>query len=86
PGGNGASFPEIVKALTGQPATFVRMTEKGEQIVSVAVPIQRFRAVLGVLLLSTEGGDIDKIVQGERYAIIRVFTVAALVMAILSLF
>ena len=86
PGGNGSSYPEIVKALTGSPATVVRMTEKGEQIVSVAVPIQRFRAVLGVLLLSTEGGDIDKIVQGERYAIIRVFTVAALVMAILSLF
>ncbi|WP_112525204.1 sensor histidine kinase [Phyllobacterium trifolii] len=86
PGGNGSSYPEIMKALTGSPATVVRMTEKGEQIVSVAVPIQRFRAVLGVLLLSTEGGDIDKIVQGERYAIIRVFTVAALVMAILSLF
>ncbi len=74
PGGNGSSYPEIVKALTGAPATVVRMTEKGEQIVSVAVPIQRFRAVLGVLLLSTEGGDIDKIVQGERFAIIRVFT------------
>ena len=86
PGGNGSSYPEIIKALTGSPATVVRMTEKGEQIVSVAVPIQRFRAVLGVLLLSTEGGDIDKIVQGERFAIIRVFTVAALVMAILSLF
>ena len=42
------------------------MTEQGEQIVSVAVPIQRFRAVLGVLMLSTQGGDIDKIVHAER--------------------
>jgi len=49
------------------------------------VPIQRFRAVLGVLLLSTEGGDIDKIVAAERKAILRVFGVAALVTAILSL-
>ena len=40
-------------------ATLVRVSEQGEQIVSVAVPIQRFRAVLGVLLLSTQGGDID---------------------------
>jgi two-component system sensor histidine kinase ChvG len=50
----------------------------------VAVPIQRFRAVLGVLLLSTQGGDIDKIVQAERMAIVRVFAVAAVVVIVLS--
>ncbi|ODT07564.1 MAG: histidine kinase [Mesorhizobium sp. SCN 65-20] len=85
PGGNGAAFPEVMQALTGSPATIVRVSEKGEQIVSVAVPIQRFRAVLGVLMLSTEGGDIDKIVAAERKAILRVFGVAALVTALLSL-
>ncbi|QDC01806.1 sensor histidine kinase [Mesorhizobium sp. 8] len=85
PGGNGAAYPEVIKALTGSPSTIVRISEKGEQIVSVAVPIQRFRAVLGVLLLSTEGGDIDKIVAAERKAILRVFGIAALVTAILSL-
>ncbi|MGX5800745.1 stimulus-sensing domain-containing protein [Bradyrhizobium sp. Arg314] len=85
PGGNGAAFPEVVKALTGGPSTIVRVSEQGEQIVSVAVPIQRFRAVLGVLMLSTEGGDIDKIVAAERKAILRVFGVAALVTAILSM-
>ncbi|WP_378946359.1 stimulus-sensing domain-containing protein [Mesorhizobium sp. ANAO-SY3R2] len=85
PGGNGAAFPEVMQALTGGPATIVRVSEKGEQIVSVAVPIQRFRAVLGVLMLSTEGGDIDKIVAAERKAILRIFGVAALVTALLSL-
>lgn len=85
PGGNGAAFPEVMKALTGSPSTIVRISEQGEQIVSVAVPIQRFRAVLGVLMLSTEGGDIDKIVTAERKAILRVFGIAAFVTAILSL-
>ncbi|MGF7007714.1 stimulus-sensing domain-containing protein [Aminobacter sp. BE322] len=85
PGGNGSAFPEVMQALTGSPATIVRISEKGEQIVSVAVPVQRFRAVLGVLMLSTEGGDIDKIVAAERKAILRVFGVAALVTALLSL-
>lgn len=85
PGGNGTVFPEVMKALTGGPSTFVRVSERGEQIVSVAVPIQRPRAVLGVLMLSTEGGDIDKIVATERKAILRVFGVAALVTAILSM-
>lgn len=85
PGGNGAAYPEVLKALTGSPATVVRISEQGELVVSVAVPVQRFRAVLGVLLLSTQGGDIDKIVQAERRAIFRVFAVAATVMALLSL-
>ncbi|KAB2700791.1 HAMP domain-containing protein [Ochrobactrum sp. Kaboul] len=86
PGGNGLAFPEIVKALTGSPQTAQRRNEKGELVVSVAVPVQRSRAILGVLLLSTEGDDIDKIVQGERMAVFRVFGVVALVMVILSLF
>lgn len=85
PGGNGAAYPEVMTALTGSPATVVRVSEQGEQIVSVAVPIQRFRAVLGVLMLSTQGGDIDKIVAAERMAILRFFGVAALVTGILSM-
>jgi two-component system sensor histidine kinase ChvG len=85
PGGNGSAYPEVMTALTGSPATVVRVSEKGDLIVSVAVPVQRFRAVLGVLMLSTQGGDIDKIVTSERRAIFRVFGVAALVTAILSL-
>lgn len=85
PGGSGAIYPEVIKALTGNRATVVRVNEDGEQVVSVAVPVQRFRGVLGVLMLSTEGGDIDNILAGERQAILRVFGVAAFVMAILSL-
>ena len=85
PGGNGAAFPEVMNALLGSPSTIVRVSDQGEQIVSVAVPIQRFRAVLGVLMLSTEGGDIDRIVAAERRAILRVFGVAALANAVLSM-
>jgi two-component system, OmpR family, sensor histidine kinase ChvG len=85
PGGNGAAFPEVMTALTGGSSTIVRMNEQGGLVVSVAVPVQRFRAVLGVLQLSTQGSDIDRIVQGERLAIVRVFSVAAFVTALLSM-
>lgn len=85
PGGSGSIYPEVTNALQGSPAFVVRRSEQGEQIVSVAVPVQRFRAVLGVLMLSTQGGDIDKIVAAEQRAILRVFGVAALVTAILSM-
>lgn len=85
PGGNGLAFPEVVTALQGTTSTIVRVSEQGEQIVSVAVPVQRFRAVLGVLMLSTEGGDIDRYVAKEQRAILRVFGVAALANAVLSI-
>jgi len=84
-GADGKSYPEVDTALSGSPASIVRVNEKGEMIVSVAVPIQRFRAVMGGLLLSTEGGDIDAIVSAERMAIVRVFLVAAGVVFVLSI-
>ena len=49
------------------------------------MPIQRQRAVRGVLLLSTQGGDIDAIIASERFALLQVFMVAAAVMIVLSL-
>lgn len=85
PDGNGTAYSEVVTALTGSPGSKTRRTTGGDTVVSVAVPVQRFRAVLGVLLLSTEAGDIDKIIAKERYAIMRTFGVAAFVSALLSI-
>lgn len=82
---NGRGYPEVATALEGSPSSIVRITERGELIVSVAVPIQRYRSVLGVLLLSTQGGDIDQIVHAERMAIVRVFLVSAGVVVVLSI-
>ncbi|WP_026379331.1 stimulus-sensing domain-containing protein [Afifella pfennigii] len=75
--GDGRAYPEVANALEGEAGSVVRVGDDGGLIVSVAVPVQRFRAVLGSLLLSTESGDIDAIVQAERMAIFRVFLVAA---------
>ena len=83
---NGRYYPEVQKALSGLANSMVRVNQRGETIVSVAVPIQRFRSVRGVLLLSTQGGDIDKIIGSERLKILRIFLVSAGVMLILSVF
>ena len=63
----------------------VRVNDRGEVIVSVAVPVQRFRAVRGVLMLSTQGAYIDDMVEAERLAIFKVFLIAAGVMVVLSM-
>ena len=80
----GRGYPEVERALDGAPATVVRSNERDEVVIAVAVPIQRQRTVLGALLLSTQGGDIEQILAAERMAIVRVFLVAAAVMVVLS--
>ncbi len=82
--GSGKQYEEVQSALTGAPRHVVRQTEVGKLTISVAIPVQRFRAVLGVLLLSTEGDDIDRIVREERIAILRIFLVASIVILVLS--
>jgi two-component system, OmpR family, sensor histidine kinase ChvG len=82
---DGQGYPEVAQALAGQKWSMVRINDRGEIIVSVAVPVQRFRAVRGVLLLSTQGGDIDQMVTAERLAVFKVFMVAAAVMVVLSM-
>jgi len=77
---NGKGYGEIGNALQGFKSSMVRINERGEVIVSVAVPVQRFRAVRGALMLSTQGADIDTMVGAERLAIFKVFLIAAGVM------
>ena len=81
----GKDYREVSDALDGQKASMVRVNERGEVIVSVAVPVQRFREVYGALMLSTQGGDIDQMVTAERLAILKVGGVASAVMIVLSL-
>ncbi|MFO1110787.1 MAG: sensor histidine kinase [Bradyrhizobium sp.] len=82
---NGKGYSEVAHSLEGQKSSAVRVTERGAVIVSVAVPVQRFRAVHGALLLSTQGDDIDQMVTNERLAILKVGGVASAVMIMLSL-
>ncbi len=82
---SGKGYPEVAQALAGHKASMVRVNDRGEVIVSVAVPVQRFRAVRGALMLSSQGRDIDQMVEAERLAIFKVFAVAAAVMVVLSM-
>jgi two-component system, OmpR family, sensor histidine kinase ChvG len=80
----GKTYSEVANALRGYKSSMVRINERGEVIVSVAVPVQRFRAVRGSLMLSTQGSDIDDVLAAERLAIFKVFLVAAGVMVVVS--
>ncbi|MGU3539316.1 stimulus-sensing domain-containing protein [Methylobacterium sp. A54F] len=82
---NGHSLREVQTALGGARGTIVRRNEGGETLVSVAVPIQRAGTVRGALMLSTQGDQIDRVIASERFGLVQVFVVAALVMVVLSI-
>jgi len=75
-GANGAAYPEVRMALSGSTTPMLLVNEKGEQIVSLAVPIQYRKAMQGVLLLSTRPGEIDEILSEERNVILLLALIA----------
>jgi two-component system, OmpR family, sensor histidine kinase ChvG len=58
---------EIASALGGRTVARERYDDSGERVVSVSVPIQRVRAVVGVLTL--ESSDVSAVVDAERRAL-----------------
>ncbi len=76
--------PEVKAALNGASVSIVRLNDNREIIVLVSVPVQRFRAVLGALILSTQGGEIDGVLRAERRVVLYTFGFAAFVALMLS--
>jgi two-component system sensor histidine kinase ChvG len=85
-GTNGRVYSEVNAALDGDAATAERVDEQNRLVLSVAVPVQRFKAIYGVLMVSTEGGDIDGILRQQRATLIEVFLVAFGVLVLSSLY
>ncbi|WP_158596127.1 sensor histidine kinase [Oleomonas cavernae] len=79
-------YPEATAALAGSAGAIERVTIDGTPHISVAIPVTRFRKVLGALVLSVEARDIDQAIRAERLAILEVFGVALLITILLSFF
>ena len=85
-GANGRVYDEVNLALMGDSGSSVRVTEQDSLVLSVAVPIRRFGTIYGVLMLTTESGDIDGILKGERAALLEVFAVAFVALLLASVY
>ena len=75
----------VANALNGSKNIVVNKNQSGQAIVHVSVPIVKFKAIVGYLVLSTQSSTIDIIVYEERAAIMKVFMIASLITIILSL-
>jgi two-component system sensor histidine kinase ChvG len=82
-----ADYPEVSRALAGDVGTAVRENEHGGGLLlTAAVPVQRYRQVLGVVLLSKGSGEIEQAVRSVRFEILRVFIIALGVTVLLSIY
>jgi two-component system sensor histidine kinase ChvG len=68
---------------TGQTVADTRVAPDGGRLVSVSLPIQHVRAVLGVL--TVEAGDVDAIIAAERRALLPFILIAVGVLLASSL-
>jgi two-component system sensor histidine kinase ChvG len=82
-----ADYAEVGKALQGDVADAVRSDrESGGLVLSAAVPVQRYKQVLGAVLLSSDSTEIDKAVRSVRFEILKVFVIALGITVLLSIY
>jgi two-component system sensor histidine kinase ChvG len=82
-----ADYPEVRAALHGDSGQAVRSArDTGGLVISVAVPVQRYKQVLGAVMLSVGSGDIEQAVRAVRLEILKVFLMALGVTVLLSIY
>ncbi len=82
-----SDYPEVKRALRGETGEMIRGDPSaGDLMLSVAIPVQRYKEVLGALMLSTGSNEIEEEVRTVRLELLRIFGVALLVTVLLSLY
>jgi len=81
-----SDYPEAVAALDGDYIKTVRAGKGDRMVLGVAVPVQRYKQVLGALLLTKGSQNIDNAVFEVRRDILKVFGVVLVVTVLLSIY
>ncbi len=80
-------YDEVAKVLrVGRGGGMARVGRRGGLVLSAAVPVQRYRQVLGALMLSKDGSVIEAAVRNRRRDILLVFAIALGVTILLSIY
>jgi len=80
------NYIEVERALSGESPGMVRLDRRGRLVLSVAIPVQRYRKVLGALMLSKDGSEVAAAVHDRRRDVLLVFGVAFAVTVLLSFY
>jgi two-component system sensor histidine kinase ChvG len=83
---NSSDYSEVMQALQGNSTGMVRQDRSGHLVLTLAVPVQRYRRILGALMLSTGGSNIEAAVRDRRIDILMVCGVALGMTILISLY
>jgi two-component system sensor histidine kinase ChvG len=81
-----SDYHEVERALAGDSSGLARRDGRGGLVLSAAVPVQRYRQVVGALMLSKDGAEIEAAVRDRRGDVLWVFAVALGVTVLLSIY
>ena len=84
--GRAGRYAEVAAALNGETRASIRYDEDGRMVLVAALPVQRFKAVLGALMLAARGDEIEATVRDVRLDIFKAFGLALCVTVVLSLY
>ncbi len=79
-------YAEVIAALSGDYVKTVRAIDRDQLMLSVAVPVQRYKQVLGGLLVTKDSKGIDDALYETRLDILQVFAVALGLTVLLSIY
>jgi two-component system sensor histidine kinase ChvG len=79
-------YEEARAALSGEGAVRLRAGKGNDVVLTVAVPVQRFKQVLGVLMLVSDSTTIDENLRSLRFDILKIFGLALVVTFLLSVY
>jgi two-component system sensor histidine kinase ChvG len=81
-----ADYPEVMSALMGDDSKIVRAYSQDSMMLSVAVPVQRYKRILGALMLTKPSASIDNALLDVRLDILKIFGVAIAITTFLSIY
>ena len=79
-------FPDAVEALHGRVGSTAWQLPEGQVIMTAAAPVQKVRQVMGVVMLTRDGRDIEKAMIEMRFDVLTVFLGALSLTIFLSIY
>ncbi len=81
-----SDYREVVMALGGDSGSRVRQGRLGELVLTYAVPVQQYKRVLAVVMLSTTDAEIERDVAELRVDLLKIFAAVLTVTVLLSFY
>ena len=82
----GDMLAEVSTAIAGRDDAVIRQRDDGTLMLTVAIPVQGFKQILGGLLLVEDGTAIDEAVKSAQVTTLIVFAITLVINLLLSLF